>query len=110
MSILCRAKDKTAGNDVMNIAAVTFLTFYVLRYFVNQNEIVKQKLKEEQTLLAAEREKSENLLLNILPVSIAKRSKNGDTVIADEHSEAAAFLPILSALITNRNISNLIFW
>lgn len=74
---------------VMNIAGVTFLIFYVLRYFVNQNELVKEKLKEEQALLAAEREKSENLLLNILPPSIAKRLKDGDTVIADEHSEAA---------------------
>lgn len=74
---------------VSNIATVTFLTFFVLRYFVNQNELVREKLKEEQAQLAAEREKSETLLLNILPSAIAKRLKNGETVIADEHSEAA---------------------
>ena len=74
---------------VMNIAAVTFLSFYVLRYFVNQNELVKEKLKQEQALLAAEREKSEKLLLNILPPPIAKRLKDGETVIANEHNDAA---------------------
>lgn len=85
---------------VMNIAGVTFLTFYVLRYFVNQNELVKEKLKEEQALLAAEREKSENLLLNILPSPIAKRLKEGDTVIADEHSEAAVLFADLVGFTT----------
>ncbi len=74
---------------VSNILAVTFLTFYVLRYFVNQNELVKEQLKTEQALLAAEREKSETLLLNILPASIAKRLKEGELLIANEHNEAA---------------------
>jgi hypothetical protein len=39
---------------------------------VNQNQRAKEQLKREQDLLAAEREKSENLLLNILPVAIAR--------------------------------------
>ncbi|HYM92937.1 MAG TPA: adenylate/guanylate cyclase domain-containing protein, partial [Chitinophagaceae bacterium] len=72
----------------LNISAVTFLTFYVLRYFVNQTELVKQQLKHEQDLLAIEREKSEKLLLNVLPPFVAKRLKDGENVIADEHSEA----------------------
>lgn len=74
---------------VMNISAVTFLTFFVLRYFVNQNEMVREQLKQEQVMLAAEKEKSENLLLNILPASVAKRLKEGESVIANEHNEAA---------------------
>ena len=40
-------------------------------------------------MLAAEREKSEKLLLNILPASIAKRLKEGENVIANEHNEVA---------------------
>ena len=64
-----------------NIAAVTVLVFYLLRYFVNQNELVKEQLKHEQ-------EKSETLLLNILPISIAQRLKAGEKVIADEHDRA----------------------
>lgn len=91
---------------VLNILAVTFLTFYVLRYFVNQNEIVKKKLKHEQEMLAAEREKSDKLLLNILPVAIAERLKEGETVIADEHNEAAVlFADIVGFTNTSEDIT-----
>src|SRR5688572_21836734 len=91
---------------VMNILAVTFLTFFVLRYFVNQTQLVKEQLKREQDLLAAEREKSEKLLLNILPVAIAKRLKEGETVIADEHPDAAVlFADIVGFTNTTQNIS-----
>jgi class 3 adenylate cyclase len=39
-------------------------------------------------MLATEREKSEKLLLNILPPTIARRLKEGEHVIADEYDEA----------------------
>jgi guanylate cyclase len=91
---------------VSNISAVTFLTFYVLKYFVNQNELVKEKLKHEQELLAAEREKSEKLLLNILPPSIAKRLKDGENVIANEYNEAAVlFADIVGFTNISQNIA-----
>jgi len=72
----------------LNISCVTLLVFYLLRYFVNQNELVKEQLKHEQAMLEIEREKSETLLLNILPTSIAQRLKAGEKVIADEHDKA----------------------
>lgn len=91
---------------VLNISAVTFLTFFVLRYFVSQNEKVKSQLKTEQKLLAAEREKSENLLLNILPSSVAKRLKEGEKVIADEHNETAVlFADIVDFTSISQGIS-----
>ena len=91
---------------VLNISAVTFLTFFVLRYFVNQNELVKQQLKQEQELLAAEREKSEKLLLNILPASVAKRLKEGESVIANEHNESAIlFADIVGFTKTSEHIT-----
>jgi guanylate cyclase len=74
---------------VVNIASVAFLSFYLLRYFVNQNDLVKEKLKHEQEMLIIEREKSEKLLLNILPPSVAERLKEGENVIADEYNETA---------------------
>src|SRR6185369_14156979 len=43
----------------LNISAVTILMFFLLRYFVNQNDRVKEKLKYEQVQLAIEQEKSE---------------------------------------------------
>jgi hypothetical protein len=52
--------------------------FFLLRYFVSQNERVKEQLKHEQAMLEIEQEKSEKLLLNILPASIAQRLKTGE--------------------------------
>jgi len=72
----------------LNISAVTLVMFYLLRYFVNQNQRVKEQLNQEQVLLKIEQEKSESLLLNILPVPIAQRLKAGEKVIADEHDKA----------------------
>jgi guanylate cyclase len=91
---------------VLNIAAVTFLTFFVLRYFVNQTELVKKQLSHEQEMLAAEREKSEKLLLNILPPSIAQRLKEGEKIIANEYNEAAVlFADIVGFTNISQNIT-----
>ncbi|HMK27916.1 MAG TPA: adenylate/guanylate cyclase domain-containing protein [Chitinophagaceae bacterium] len=90
----------------LNIAAVTFLTFIVLRYFVNQNQIVKLKLDQEQKLLKIEREKSEKLLLNILPAPVAMRLKEGEQIIADEYTESAImFADIVGFTNVSRDIS-----
>jgi guanylate cyclase len=90
---------------ILNISAVTFLTFYVLRYFVYQNEIVKEQLNKEQELLAIEREKSEKLLLNILPASIADRLKAGEKTIANEYPEVAIlFADIVGFTKTTQHI------
>jgi guanylate cyclase len=90
----------------MNIASVTFLTFIVLRYFVNQNQLVKLKLDEEQRLLKIEREKSEKLLLNILPAPVAMRLKEGEQIIADEYpGSAIMFADIVGFTNVSRDIS-----
>jgi adenylate cyclase len=91
---------------VLNISGVTFLIFFALRYFVNQNDLVKKELKHERELLALEREKSESLLLNILPSTIAMRLKEGEHVIADEHPEASVlFADIVGFTNISQNIS-----
>ena len=46
-------------------------------------EAAYQKLAEEQNKLELERKRSEELLRNILPASIARRLKSGDATIAD---------------------------
>jgi adenylate cyclase len=85
---------------------VTFLIFFALRYFVNQNDLVRKELKREQALLAIEREKSEALLLNMLPPAIAMRLKEGEHVIADEHYEASVlFADIVGFTNISQNIS-----
>ncbi|MCL4181154.1 MAG: response regulator [Verrucomicrobia bacterium] len=51
----------------------------------------KKRLRDQEQAyleqLQSEREKSEHLLLNILPQSIAARLKNGETIIADSFSD-----------------------
>ncbi|MBC7756121.1 MAG: adenylate/guanylate cyclase domain-containing protein [Bdellovibrio sp.] len=63
---------------LMNIIGTACILYAVMRYFQSQ---------KERTLLALNLEKarSERLLLNILPKSIANRLKNNDMRIADSH-------------------------
>lgn len=63
---------------LMNIMGTTCLLYAVMRYFQSQKE---RTLKE----LAIEQARSEKLLLNVLPQSIANRLKDNDMRIADSH-------------------------
>jgi class 3 adenylate cyclase len=72
---------------------VTFMFYPLLGYVVAMaaGYVVESGLRRDFVLrreLAAEREKSERLLLNVLPASIAERLKSGEEVIADAHPEA----------------------
>jgi len=60
---------------VLNIGAVSGVIYFVMRYFMGG--------------LALERERSERLLLNVLPASTAKRLKAGEVLIADRFEEVA---------------------
>ena len=63
---------------LMNIIGTACILYAVMRFFQSQ---------KERTLLALnlEQARSERLLLNILPKSIANRLKNNDMRIADSH-------------------------
>ncbi len=61
---------------VMNIGCVSIFTFVLLQYFMSQKEATLK-------LLHLEQEKSERLLLNILPAEVAAILKNEDRVVAD---------------------------
>jgi len=66
---------------VLNVLGVTTTAYVLLQYFVRARE---RALAE----LGVEREKSERLLLNVLPASIAERLKESDDVIADGFDSA----------------------
>lgn len=68
---------------VMNLGTVSAVVFMLLRYFVAGRERALAALRIEHQLLEIEREKSERLLLNVLPESIAARLKDGEEIIAD---------------------------
>jgi guanylate cyclase len=63
---------------VLNIAGLMLGTFVLLGYFVHQGRLAREALE-------AERERSERLLLNVLPAGIAERLKHEHGVIAEHH-------------------------
>ena len=69
---------------VLNVMGVTLSAFVMLGYFVEQRERVRAALE-------LERERSERLLLNVLPSPIAQRLKEEDGVIA-EHYDSVSVL------------------
>jgi len=71
----------------LNFAAVSTIVYFLISYFVNQRDKLQGRLDEQFKLLQAEQEKSERLLLNILPGPIAQRLKEQHTTIADGFSD-----------------------
>ena len=67
----------------LNFAAVSTIIFLLLSYFVRQRDRLQDKVDEQNRLLTIEQEKSERLLLNILPGPIAERLKESHSTIAD---------------------------
>ncbi|MBI3732997.1 MAG: adenylate/guanylate cyclase domain-containing protein [Chloroflexi bacterium] len=67
---------------VMNIGAVCGIAFVLLYYFVGQKETFLK-------LLHIEQEKSENLLLNVLPKEVALILKNETRTIANQYDHAS---------------------
>jgi len=67
---------------VMNVAGVSTVVFVTTSYFVGENDRILSLLEEEQ-------ERSERLLLNVLPADIAEKLKRGDTTIARQYQSAS---------------------
>jgi len=61
---------------VLNFLGLAFVIYVSLGYFIRERERTRAELEEE-------RQKSERLLLNILPERVAQRLKSGEEVIAD---------------------------
>jgi class 3 adenylate cyclase len=67
----------------LNFVAVSALVFALLRHAAIGKQKAQSRLEEAHRLLQREQERSERLLLNILPGPIAERLKNSDQTIAD---------------------------
>jgi class 3 adenylate cyclase len=65
----------------LNVGTLSLITFTLLAAFIGQRDTA-------MNLLGRERERSERLLLNILPAEIAERLKGGESLIADAHPAA----------------------
>lgn len=67
----------------LNFAAISSIVYLLLRYAVQEKAKTQASLEETHHLLQIEQERSEKLLLNILPGPIAERLKNDNQTIAD---------------------------
>jgi guanylate cyclase len=67
---------------VLNIGTVSSIAFILLHSFIRQKNQALQLLRVEQ-------EKSESLLLNVLPKEAADRLKGGSQIIADYYDSAS---------------------
>ena len=83
----------------VNIITVSLLVYLLMLVYVQ----ARNHLAEE---LAEERERSERLLLNVLPASIAERLKNGEQPIADRYDNVAVlFADIVDFTPTPKKLS-----
>jgi guanylate cyclase len=64
----------------LNLVGVTLSAFALLGYFVHQRDVAQAALEDE-------RERSERLLLNVLPAPIAERLKRDEGVIAERFED-----------------------
>ncbi len=71
----------------LNFAALSSIIYFLVRYFVLGNDRIKTQLSQQHKLLTDEQNKSERLLLNVLPAHIARRLKDKQELIADGHKD-----------------------
>jgi adenylate cyclase len=67
----------------LNFAAMSTIMYLLISYFVRQRDKLQDAVDEQNVLLRIEQDKSEALLLNILPAPIARRLKESQDIIAD---------------------------
>jgi class 3 adenylate cyclase len=86
------------GFFALNFIAVASIIFVLLRYSILEKEKVSARLAEAHQELIREQNRSERLLLNILPAPVAARLKgDSDEVIADGFDYASVmFADIVS--------------
>ncbi|MGZ6966359.1 MAG: adenylate/guanylate cyclase domain-containing protein [Acidimicrobiia bacterium] len=77
-----------AASFAMNLAGPAIAGFLALLYFTTERDRSRAALAEQHRLLEAEQARSERLLLNILPASIADQLRAGATTIAESQPEA----------------------
>lgn len=72
-----------AGLFSLNLAGPSVAAFLALAYFTSERDRSRAALAEEHRLLEIERNRSEQLLVNILPAPIADQLRQGATKIAE---------------------------
>ena len=71
----------------LNFAAMSTLVYSLLRFAFSEREKSRMRLEEAHAGLRDEQERSETLLLNVLPAPVAERLKRLESPIADRFTE-----------------------
>jgi class 3 adenylate cyclase len=96
-----KPNDPTVRETFLMVNVVTAFTILAIMSYVYSEAARKAEAK-----LALEQEKSERLLLNILPASIAERLKEGSGIIADHfESTTVLFADIVGFTAMSENVS-----
>ncbi len=74
---------------VMNFTIISTMVYLLLRHFVQERNRYEKQLAEQHELVRVEREKSERLLVSILPTHIAERLKLQPGTIADGFADVS---------------------
>jgi adenylate cyclase len=72
----------------LNFIAVATMIYVLLRFSIQEKLKTQSRLEEAHQMLQLEQDRSEKLLLNILPAPIALRLKNSEQTIADGFADA----------------------
>lgn len=74
---------------VLNFTIISTMVYLLLRYFVQERNRFEKRLAEQNDLIKEEREKSEKLLVSILPPHVAERLKSNPGTIADGFADVS---------------------
>jgi class 3 adenylate cyclase len=72
---------------VLNFSAISVMIYALLWYFANEKQKLRVQVDAIHAEIVAEKEKSDRLLLNILPPAIAERLKRNEVNIAQGHAD-----------------------
>ena len=72
---------------VLNFAAISVMIYSLLWYFASEKQKLRHQVDVSHAELRHEKERSDKLLLNILPPAIAERLKRNEMNIAQGHAD-----------------------
>ena len=73
----------------LNFASTSAIVYWLLHFAFTERDASRARLEEAHARLQEEQERSERLLLNILPAPIAERLKHSESTIADGFAEVS---------------------
>src|SRR6202171_1687301 len=72
---------------VLNFAAISVMIYSLLWYFASEKQKLREQVDAQYEEIRQEKDRSERLLLNILPPAIAERLKRNEVNIAQGHAD-----------------------